>query len=357
MAETSYGAPKLDNLSTKRQLHEMFIQNVVQQLLHKNGRGISDEYVPNVKTDEIRVIRLKGTTAGFRTLGASGTNTASINAKDPAQPVSEEYGLRLRNVFDQAYVIAKVQWDMLPMDIIGGQSKVIEQRVSKLINAYTIALQMQTVLNADSGESDNIYRLGASEGLLSGFIQANAILDDGDPDNGQDTFEIQNRLAIMRSSAIATLKTSEGAVFDMNNVTAQELLRLGELSTTTETVNTRVDGYRGDIDAVPVAMASNDIWKIAEVLLGVTEGDLNGVYAIISASEATQRGIDFGGVEVGQHPYAQGIVLKPLFRWGAEVFFPKGIVLLAANDFVNPAGTATGTDYSALELTAVDNSI
>ena len=124
MAESNFATPKLDNMATSRQLHQMFIQNVVQRLLHKNGRGISDKYVPSVKTDEIRVIRLKGSTAGYRTLGATGTNTASFNRNDPQQPVSEEYGLRLRNVFDQTYEVAQVQMDMLPLDIIGGIDKI-----------------------------------------------------------------------------------------------------------------------------------------------------------------------------------------------------------------------------------------
>lgn len=76
-------------MATSRQLHQMFIQNVVQRLLHQNGRGVSDKYVTSVETDEIRVIRLKASTAGFRTLGASGTNTASFNREDPQQPKSK----------------------------------------------------------------------------------------------------------------------------------------------------------------------------------------------------------------------------------------------------------------------------
>ena len=358
MATSNFATPKLDNLATARQLHQMWIQNTTQRLLHRNGRGISDKYVTDVMTDEIRVIRLTKSTAGFRTLGATGTNTASFNRLDPQQPVSQEYGLRIRNVFDRTYEVAQVQMDMLPLDIIGGLSEVIEQRVAKLINASTLALQVMTILNADDGESDHIYKLGSTEGLLEGFIQANAILDEGDPDNGQDTFELSERLAIMRSKGIAQLKTSEGAVFDMANVTSQELLRLGSLSEPEAfQINTRRDGYRGDIDGCPVVMASNDIWKVVETLLGLDAGDLDKVHAVFSASEATARGIHYAGVDIDKHPTGRGVLMKPLFRWGHEVFFDKGIVLLVANDFTNPAGTATGEDFDALTLTAVDNSL
>lgn len=81
---------------------------------------------------------------------------------------------------------------MLPIEIIGGQAKVIEQRVSKLINASTMAIQIATALNQDDGESDHLYELGASEGLLEGFIQANAILDEGDHDNGRIHLKLLN---------------------------------------------------------------------------------------------------------------------------------------------------------------------
>lgn len=355
MAETAYTAPALDNLATQRLLHKMFIRNVVQGLLHKNGRGITDEYTSNVKTDEIRVLRQQASTAGFRTLGASGTNTGSFNKKDFQKPVSDYYGVRIRQVFDLPYEIAEVQWDMLPLDIIGSTSVILEQRVSKLINAFTMAIQIASTLNyAYNNSGDGLVVLGASEGVLQGLLKAHEQLDEGDPDNGQDTFELTGRNALMRGEAIRLLKTSDGAVFDMNNVTAQELLRTGSLSEPeTVMVNNRVDGYRGDVDGAPIVFANGSLWTLAEEILGLTAGDLDDVIGIVSAYESTARGIDFGGVQIDKHPTGRGVLLKPLFRWGAEVFFPKGVKLIAKNGFTNPVIS----EATELEATGLDNDI
>lgn len=350
-AVTNANAPRLDNFATQRLLHKMFVQNVVQGLLHKNGRGITDEYTSDVMTDEIRVIRQEASDAGFRELGATGTNTRSFNKLDFQSPVSDYYGVKIRQLFDRPYEIAQVQMDMLPLDIIGSTSRIIEQRVTKIINAFTMAIQIGKALNYSlANDGDGLYVLGSTETVLEGFLRANVQLDEGDEENGQDTFELTGRMALLRGDAVRLLKTSVGGVFDMNNVTAQELLRVGSLSEPEkEMVNTRIDGYRGDVDAVPIIFAGGGLFKLAEEILGLTAGDLDDLLGYVCASEATARGIAFGGVDIDKHPTGRGVLLKPLFRWGAEVFFPRGIKLIASNGFTAPIANVT--------ITATDNSL
>lgn len=352
---SGFNTPRLDNFATSRQLHKMFIQNVVQGLLHKNNRGITDTYTVDVFTDEIRVIRQEASTAGYRELGATGTNTSSFNKKAFQKPVADYYGVRVRNVIDLPYEIAQVQMDMLPIDIIGNTAKIIEQRMAKLINAETLAVQIASTLNyAFDNAGDGLHVLGASEDVLAGFLTVNDELNEGDPANGQDTFELTSRVAIMRGTPIRLLKTSAGGVFDMNNVTAQEMLRLGSLSEPEASmINTRIDGYRGDVDGVPIVFATGTLFTLVEQILGLSAGALNSLYGVVCASEATARGIAFGGVDIDKHPTGRGVLLKPLFRWGTSVFFPAGIKLLAANGFTNPVIS----ELTKLTPTALDNNI
>ncbi len=359
---TNLGAPFIDGLTTARAMHEALIPNVVQSLLHSNGHGITDRYSTQIiGVDEIRVVMGKPLEQRFRTLGSGEDNNSySFNQKDPEQPKTQHYGIKLRHVIDGAVDLAQVSMDMVPLDYANDTAEKIYQLMVKMINASTIATQLAAVFNYDFERTENgedslfVQYDDAEDSMLDKFIEANLVLHDGAPDHFIDTFDPQGRVAFLNTKGLRELKTVEKAVVDMGNTTGQELLRIGSLGGTEVRANTRLDGFQGMIDQIPVHFVSKPIWSVVEDILGLERGKLDGIYAMISAHEATARGIDFTrGVQVDTHPKGQGIRFKPLYRWGVQVFFPEGIALLVDNDFSNPVTL----EEEKLEVIGTDTTI
>lgn len=89
--------------------------------------------------------------------------------------------------------------------------------------------------------------------------------------------------------------------------------------------------YVGEIDSVPVCVASKPIWELAEDYLGLNRGKLDVVDALVVAGIATGRALAFNNsVKIIDCPRGQGKTAQYKYRWGVEAFFYKGIVPVLA---------------------------
>jgi hypothetical protein len=166
------------------------------------------------------------------------------------------------------------------------------------------------------------------------IVDMNAILDEGDTDNGIHIFPYQNRVLQMRPSAKKYLKKGLDYIY-VNNWKAQDMLKIGAIDTETEP-NNDVDGYQGQIDGVDLFLTPPAIWALAEEWLGLTAGALDDVYGIMSASQGTGRGLAFtNSVQIIPEYRGQGVRMLPNYRWGVEVFFDKSLVLLTKAAFAS----------------------
>lgn len=103
--------------------------------------------------------------------------------------------------------------------------------------------------------------------------------------------------------------------------------------------------YVGEIDSVPMCVVSKPVWDLAEQYLGIDEGKLDTVDAIVCAGIATGRALAFNNsVKIIDCPRGQGKTAQYKYRWGIEVFSYKGIVPVLEN------GTTLAT-ISATPLT------
>lgn len=90
--------------------------------------------------------------------------------------------------------------------------------------------------------------------------------------------------------------------------------------------------YVGEIDSVPVCVASKPIWDLAEDYLGLNRGTLDIVDALVVAGIATGRALAFNNsVKIIDCPRGQGRTAQYKYRWGVEVFNFKGIVPVLNN--------------------------
>ena len=335
MSTSSYGVPIIDSIASGRQLAPVIMNNVVQRIQLSHNKGVTEKFSQNVMTDEIRIIRVKPLTQKGRTLGSS-TNGLHYDSSGATgeQPTTDHYGIRLRNKIDRPISIPRSAMDMIPLEYLNGTREVLEQLVAKNVNAGTLAIQLASALNYEYNSGTPLedhkveVTLGTSN-IVDAVIDMGAILDDGDTTNGIDTFPKENRVLQLRPTVAKYLKRGLDYVYEVSNWKGQDMLKVGAIDP--ETVpNNHVDGYLGQIDQTDLFLTSSPIWTLAEEWLGLGSGDLDEIYGLMSASQGTGRGIAFtNSVQIIPEYRGQGVRMLPNYRWGAEVFFPKSLVLLA----------------------------
>jgi len=343
MSTSNYGVPIIDNFATARKLAPVIMNNVVQELQLKHGKGITEKFSQDVMTDEIRIIRQVALTQKARTLGEA-TDGKHFSTQTIEQPVSAHYGMRIRHIYNTPIDVPQSMMDMIPLDMLNNTSTLLHQAISKNVNASTLAEMLATELNFQySGGTPNNNRVVAvtlgTDSVLDAIFDLSELLDEGDSANEQDTFDAYGRSLQVRPSVITNLKKSGGAVFDIGNWKGQDMLKVGQVDPIS-IPNNKVDGYQGEINGTDVFKTTGAIWTLSEKYLGLSAGALVDVYGIISAYEGTGRALAFtNSVVVGQSPLGQGVRLYPLYRWGHDNWF-KSCALLVKTAF---ASVGTGT--------------
>ena len=354
-----YTAPSIDGQALRRQLSMSFLMNIVQGLFHTPGRGIQQNVQIDTAGAEVRVIREKPLTQSARQLGAT-TNGGYFNTEDPEQPSSEEYGLQVTQIIDQNIDIPSVMQDMLPLDIAQATVRNYEQLVARNINASTIATQLASNFNYnaelvdDGGTATFVEYDSTSDEILDIFQDMAGVLDDGDWDNGIDTFPAEDRIALWRSTAKRAFYKTAKSVLDLGNWKAQDMVRLGTVDA--ESVrNTDKNGFFGEIDSTYNYMVADGVFTLATTYLrqsaaAIASTALDNVVGYMCSSIGTARGISLQSqVKIIDSPLGQGLRMQPKQRWGVEVFYPKSIVVAVNTDFTNPAYPAS----TVTEITVV----
>ena len=338
MAFTFATNPAIDGMAAQRILAPVIMRNVVQKVQLSDGKGVTQEFSTDTSGLEIRIIRQTPLSQKARKLGA-GTDGKHFSAQSYEIPQSAEYGIKPDIVWDTPIDIPRVMTDMLPLDVLNANARNIDQAVAKNINASTLAAQLAAALNYHYNDGTTAvtthvveHTLG-TDSFLDSFFTLSAVLDNGDTDNGVDAFAITGRAIQLRPSVLADMRKSGQAVFDLGNWKGQDMLKVGAIEPEV-TPNTHEDGYLGEINQTAFFVTANAIWTLAEEYLGLDAGDLDGVYAVLSAAEGTGRAIAFGNsVQVIPSPIGQGVRLLPLYRWGHNVFFPKSVAMLVEDSF------------------------
>lgn len=341
---SQFNAPSIDGQAVKRVLAPAIMENIVQDIILRDGYGVTEKFSTDTDAFEIRVVRENALTQEARNFGAT-VNGGFFNATDQEEPTSTEYGLRLTYVIDQNIDIASNMMEMFPLDVVGAVTRRLGQLVAKNINASTMAEQIAKSLVYSYGLADDDWHevtLGTTN-LLQSVLNASAQLDNGDTDNGVDIFPEDQRVLVWRPTVRPYLMSSGGVILGGSNF-AQQMIATGKLDPVTKAPRENMGGYFGDIDNVPNHIASNPIWTLAESYLGLTAGALDGVYGMMVSGIGTARALAFNNtVKTIDSPRGQGMRLQPKYRWGVETWFPKSVRLFVVTGFTNPADALTGS--------------
>lgn len=340
---TNFSTPKLDGEALRRYTSKNIKENIFQNILALPEKGVTEKFSEDTDASEIRIIRQVVPAIEARRLGAN-VNGGYFNSNNPLLPQSVEYGLKILYMIDDQIDFPTVMDEMVELPVAEATTKAVAGLVARNINASTIAHQIASVVNQELTEanSTNYVALASAGAYKDALLDANGKLDDGDVENGIDIFPIDGRQIFAKSGTRTGLFKAGNIIVGGSNY-AQEMLARGTISPNTYKQD-KLE-YVGEIDSVPVCVASKPIWDLAEDYLGLNRGTLDIVDALVVAGIATGRALAFNNsVKIIDCPRGQGRTAQYKYRWGVEVFNYKGIVPVLNNG-------KTLSDISSTKLT------
>lgn len=287
----------------------------------------------------------------FRKLGATLTNGGGFNGLSAVDTNSDIYYLDITFVYDHIEQLAKIFNDKAGYDLLKSKMDNITKKVTRGINALTFANQLVASLNAVANGNGNIVTRATGDTAVGKFLDAQALLTDGDQSIGVDMFPYENRQSFASSTYANELKQTGNVILNSN--LGQQMLATGVLNPFNNEEDSKTNyrtGYFGDIDGVPLMVVSSVIWTLTEQYIavanaqGVAQKGLyagaisSGLQAVVCSGLGTLRGIDMSNaIEVVPSPLGQGWILEPLVSGGVSTISALSVVPIVKADFVNPA--------------------
>lgn len=337
----------VNQVALKNTASAQVFEKFVQGILHVNGKGVDESYINGsaLGSQSIAIPKVALGAGDFRLLGA-GVNGGQFNAKEAVVSTSDYIYVPILYVYDRIETLAKIMNDKAGYDLLSAKTENIRRKITRGINALTFAVQIAQTLNesAKTGATATYVTEATDTPLYENYLDANALLDEGDEAIGADYFPTEMRQAFFRPSAFAKLKKEKGVILDSNY--GQEMLATGVLNPFKNSEATKVelrDGYSGEIDGVGVYKVSPILLKLAAKYcrannVTLDETAFDGVDALVCSAVGTIRGFtSTGDIEVVPAQAGQGWVLQPLVHGGCVCVSGKSVRLIVAADFTNPA--------------------
>lgn len=335
----NYREPYINNATLKKLYSKVVKDNIFQDIIARDGEACTEKYCEDTSVAQVTVLRVLPGNGDPRAIGAD-KNGGFFNADGASLSETVAYGVNLLDVFDKMHDIPEVQQDMMSVDLAAQRAKIVGGQVARGINGCTFAAQLAKNFNdiATSTITSNLVTLPATPGgadYLNAIIEASAHLDDGDVDNGVDTYPIEERAIFVRPSLYAKLM-QKGAIIVGGSNYAQDMLKDGGVSHGDKADN--VTGFCGRILDMPVYKIAKPTMAMVEAYLGLTAGALDKVAGFVVSGTGTLRGLAFNAtIKQIDSPDGAGIRMQPLYRWGAECILGTSVSVITENGFVNPA--------------------
>lgn len=335
-------ATYVNGVSAERRFAAAVLANAYQGLVEKDGRGVDDKFVTEDDANsaaQVFVNRILPVKMKPREQGAN-KNGASFSAnKHMVQ--TETVGIEILTVLDDTITIARARQDMIKVDLLAEQTKIYSDRLKTIINGATFAAKVLKV-GVEEANGKEVNKVNITDDditnklVLTRFIEANSLLDEGDSEHGVDVFPEDTRVAVFKTSFRAFLKTS--GILVIGGANAAYDIAKGNAISTGESARKSEDGFIGEIDGIPCHIISNESLAHASEFLGFPETELkNSVLAgYISSSWANARGVSTSKqTKIVDALDGQGVVLQPYTKFGVASWYAKGNVLITSKGNVN----------------------
>ena len=332
-------APSINGVRAQSVISKALLENLFQGIVESNGRGISDKYVTEDEANanaQIFVNRILPHNTKPREMGAS-KNGASFSANG-SYTQTETVGIEVLTVVDDPVIIPRARQDTINVDLLAKEIDLYGKMLNTIVNGATASAHLFSAWKAEAdGKDYNSVAISEDDitgkNVLERFIEANSLLDEGDPDHGIDVYPTDTRIAVMKMGARPVLKANGVLMLGGSNY-AQTILA-GRGVSVGAVDNTLENGYWGDIDGVPCHGLSNESLGNASEFLGLERNELkkSSFLGYVASSYASARGVSMvGQTKIVDAIAGQGLVLQPFTKLGVVSWYPLGQVILFRGD-------------------------
>lgn len=330
--------PFVNEATLKRIMSSRVKENIFQNIFTRPNEAVTEKFSEDTDAAEIQVIRVKADGSDARDIGED-INGNWFNGQGASFSTTAAYGVKILTTIDRNIDIPTNQQDMMNVDVAEAELANLAGRVNRNINAMTIAEQLRknfTDVAAGTVEKNWITLAAQDPDYLSALIEAGGKLDDGNEAEGVDAYPDGARAVIIRSK-VKTALLKKGQVIIGGSNAAQNILRKGGLSED-DRPEVASTAYVGEVANMPVYVASQAVWTLAERYLGLTPGRLDGVQMLVVSAIGTLRALAFNSaMKVIDSPDGQGRRLQPKYRFGTECIDALSVVPVVENSFVAPS--------------------
>nr|DAN95839.1 MAG TPA: hypothetical protein [Caudoviricetes sp.] len=328
--------PFVNEATLKRIMSSRVKENIFQNIFTRPNEAVTEKFSEDTDAAEIQVIRVKPDGSDAREIGDD-LNGNWFNGESASYSTTAAYGIKILTTIDRNIDIPTNQQDMMNVDVAEAELANLAGRVNRNINAMTIAEQLRkNFTDVAAGTVEKNWITVTNDDYLGALIEAGGKLDDGNAAEGVDAYPDGARAVIVRSS-VKTALLKKGQVIIGGSDAAQNILRKGGLSEN-DRPEVASTAYVGEVANMPVYVASQVVWTLAERYLGLTPGRLDGVQMLVVSAVGTLRALAFNSaMKIIDSPDGQGRRLQPKYRMGTSCIDALSVVPVVDSSFVAPS--------------------
>jgi hypothetical protein len=328
--------PFVNEATLKRIMSSRVKENIFQNIFTRPNEAVTEKFSEDTDAAEIQVIRVKPDGSDAREIGDD-LNGNWFNGESASYSTTAAYGIKILTTIDRNIDIPTNQQDMMNVDVAEAELANLAGRVNRNINAMTIAEQLRkNFTDVGAGTVEKNWITVTNGDYLGALIEAGGKLDDGNAAEGVDAYPDGARAVIVRSS-VKTALLKKGQVIIGGSDAAQNILRKGGLSEN-DRPEVASTAYVGEVANMPVYVASQVVWTLAERYLGLTPGRLDGVQMLVVSAVGTLRALAFNSaMKIIDSPDGQGRRLQPKYRMGTSCIDALSVVPVVDSSFVAPS--------------------
>lgn len=365
----------LSNQQVARKVSKTVYKNLYQDIIHKDGFGITDRFVTPEMTNAAMIdiyvplpinnrFRMRG--AATNGAWANTDNLPNSTTGQRKHVLSKRFTIDILKRYDSNIAVSEDEVEGTgAANLDEGFEKIckdqIEQDIAININGYTFASQIysyimdsfsDTVTDAEVKNAAELYSYDATNktGAIRAFKLSNAKVSKGDSKLYAGYYPADKRQAFLFDPTFL-VDLTETAALSASDVSARMLAQGGMNAFTGEkkTVADYQSGYVGWLDGMPLYEVFTQIKDAIHYYLGLDETDdataiayLDQMAALIAPANATLRGLRPTSFKTVDDPDTQGVIIQPKVNMGVRCLSGNSLkAVFSGEDFSTIAKAKT----------------
>lgn len=351
------GYPRAHGMLTDRILNNVWAKNYLDSRLYVDGFGVTSVTSMDTRASSVRIPLMAPPPYNPRTMSmqkCAGTDVPGTPGNDGLENnnlpyVAQAMGVDVdfNQLYDQAFVVYKVQENMVSLDILGKYNTDLPRAVANMTDSSIMAQQLNHgCARASMTENANVSLIDMSN-TSNGYLQLKMNEVIGLMTNPQTAwsegivqYDLEGAVIFMRQKLWNQFfQIGNGGIINSN--IGQEMLVKGAF---TEDGRAKGNNIRGEYSGVWIKVVPDFYFRTAAAYLGLTAEQFTQFDKILGFI-AHADGTGFGRLDTSINPIqnpgnAIGTKVQNLWQWGVNIVRDSSIGLIAEQDFVSPINTA-----------------